>query len=81
MNMTEGFLIDALSYEGGITTASITGVTGSFNLVEGTATGLSDTGDGSLIRYPNGSDSNDASVDWSLTTITTPGAANQIPIP
>lgn len=32
----------------------------------------------SIIRYPNGADTDDDSVDWRNTTIVTPGAANQI---
>ncbi|MBK6938591.1 MAG: lamin tail domain-containing protein [Planctomycetes bacterium] len=71
-------LIDALSYEGSMTAVTITGVAGTFNLVEGTATTFSDSTPftNSMIRFPNGSDSNDASADWWLSALPSPGAAN-----
>lgn len=71
-------LLDALSYEGPITTATIEAQT--YNLVEGTAlpTSVADsnTAAGSLARIPNGSDTNDAATDWAFTATITPGAAN-----
>ena len=71
-------LHDALSYEGSITGAVIDGVT--HDLVEGTALAAdvadSNTVAGSLIRSPDGSDSNDAATDWAFTTTVTKGAAN-----
>jgi hypothetical protein len=71
-------LVDALSYEGAITSATIGGVT--FNLVEGTVLPAtvadSNAVDGSLIRNPNGADTNDAASDWAFTTTVTRGAAN-----
>jgi lamin tail-like protein len=71
-------LLDALSYEGGITAATIGGQT--YNLVEGTVLPAtvadSNTVDGSLIRNPNGKDSDDAASDWAFTTTVTRGAAN-----
>jgi parallel beta-helix repeat protein len=68
-------LIDALSYRG----ETISTEWGS--LVEGTATTrfdgqVSGGGNASLVRYPNGQDTDDASVDWTWTTDITPGAAN-----
>jgi len=73
-----GTLVDALSYEGAITNASIGGAT--FSLVEGTllpaTVADSNTVDGSLIRNPNGKDTNDAATDWAFTTTLTKGAAN-----
>jgi hypothetical protein len=73
-----GTLLDALSYEGAITAASIG--TSVYNLVEGTVlpTSVADsnTVTGSLIRFPDGSDTNDAATDWRFTTTVTPGAAN-----
>ena len=61
-------LVDALSYEGAITAATIGGQT--YNLVEGTALAAtiedSNTVVGSLIRNPNGKDTNDAAADWAL---------------
>jgi hypothetical protein len=71
-------LLDALSYEGGITAATIGGQT--YNLVEGTVlpTSVEDSNTvaGSLIRQPNGKDTNDAAADWAFTTTLTRGAAN-----
>ncbi len=71
-------LVDALSYEGAITAATIAGQ--SYNLVEGTALPAtvedSTTVAGSLIRNPNGKDTNDAASDWAFTTTVTRGAAN-----
>ncbi|WP_411278103.1 lamin tail domain-containing protein [Gaiella sp.] len=71
-------LLDALSYEGAITTATI-GTT-VFDLVEGTVLPVevadSNTVDGTLSRIPDGSDTDNAAADWSFTTTPTPGAAN-----
>jgi hypothetical protein len=71
-------LLDALSYEGAITAATIGGQT--YNLVEGTvlpaAVEDSNTVAGSLIRNPDGKDTNDAAADWAFTTTVTRGAAN-----
>jgi hypothetical protein len=70
--------LDALSYEGAITAATIEGTTS--NLVEGTAladtVADSNTVEASLIRNPNGKDTDDASADWAFTTTVTRGAAN-----
>jgi collagen triple helix repeat protein len=71
-------LLDALSYEGAITAATIGGQT--YTLVEGTvlpaAVEDSNTVAGSLIRNPDGKDTNDAAADWAFTTTVTRGAAN-----
>jgi Lamin Tail Domain len=71
-------LVDALSYEGAITSATIGGQT--YNLVEGTALAAavedSNTVAGSLIRNPNGKDTDDAASDWAFTTTVTREAAN-----
>jgi hypothetical protein len=71
-------LLDALSYEGAITAATIGGQT--YNLVEGTALAAtvadSNTVAASLIRNPNGTDTNDAANDWAFTTTVTREAAN-----
>jgi vibriolysin len=73
-------LVDALSYEGNITGAVLTGA-GTKSLVEGTALAASkadsNTVAQSLCRFPNGTDTNNASTDWSLRSMVTPGAANQ----
>jgi len=79
VNTNNNTLADALSYEGSITAAAITGL-GTVSLVEGTVLPLSvadsDTLVGSLCRQPNGSDTNDAAADWTFCTTSTPGAAN-----
>jgi hypothetical protein len=47
------------------------------NFVEGTPTPAADPGAvGSLVRIPNGSDTDDAATDWLFTTTPTPGTAN-----
>ena len=74
-----GVLVDALSYEGSITTVTISSV-GMVSLVEGTAlpAAIEDSGTapGSLCRLPDGADTNDAAADWAFTATSTPGAAN-----
>jgi hypothetical protein len=76
IDTASGTLLDAFSYEGEITTATISGQT--YSLVEGTAFAAADsnTVDGSLSRIPDGTDTNNASTDWAFTTVKTPGAAN-----
>ncbi len=73
-------VVDALSYGGPITAATITGFPSTVSLVEGTMLDATviDTNDNvySLIRDPNGSDSDDASTDWKLTSTITAGTAN-----
>jgi large repetitive protein len=73
-----GTPVDALSYEGEITNASIGGAI--FSLVEGTSLPASvadsNTIDGSLIRTPDGKDTDDAAADWAFTTTVTKGSAN-----
>jgi hypothetical protein len=73
-----GNLVDALSYEGEITSAQIGGSV--VSLVEGTALPAdvadSNTVAGSLIRNPDGRDTDDAASDWAFTTTLTRGAAN-----
>jgi vibriolysin len=72
--------VDAISYEGSIVAAIITGLTGTRSLVEGTALSASvadsNTVSGSLSRIPNGTDNNNASTDWTFSNTPTPGAAN-----
>ncbi len=69
-------LLDALSYEGEIRTATIDGA--SYDLVEGAATAAADSNadPGSLSRLPDGADTDDAATDWAFTATSTPGAAN-----
>jgi len=75
-----GKLVDALSYEGALTMVTATGVPGMVSLVEGTALPASvadsNTVQRSLARLPSGGDTNDASVDWNISSTPTPGAAN-----
>jgi hypothetical protein len=80
VNVSQGAVLDALSYEGAITAAVITGFPAPVSLVEGTmlpvATQDSNTAAGSLVRFPNGMDTNNAASDWNLTGTPTPGTAN-----
>ena len=73
-------LIDALSYEGSITMAQLTGFANPVSLVEGTplATTVADsnTTDGSLCRSPNGQDTDDANADWKFCAAPSAGTAN-----
>ncbi|MBN1770661.1 MAG: amidohydrolase family protein [Deltaproteobacteria bacterium] len=73
-----GTLVDALSYEGEMIAVTFTGVPGTFNLVEGTAATAQDNNSSpaSLIRLPDGADSNNALDDWRVTTTPTPGLPN-----
>ena len=76
-------MLDAFSYEGSITSATLAGETGTFNLVEGTPFTLGDTNTGtaSLARSPNGQDTGSAASDWAYVTTPTPGADNPAPPP
>lgn len=71
-------LVDALSYEGSLNGTTLEGCDGTHDLVEGTATTASDSNAvaGSLARLPDGSDTDNAAIDWAFTAILTPGAAN-----
>jgi len=78
VDTTKDTLLDALSYEGGIHTATIDAKV--IDLVEGTLLPIdvadSNTVEGTLARIPDGTDTNNAAGDWSFTTTATPGAAN-----
>jgi hypothetical protein len=80
VNTMAGTLVDALSYEGAIRMATVTGVAGPQSLVEGTVlpTSVADsnTAQGSFGRIPSGVDANNAATDWSFSTTPTPGADN-----
>ncbi len=80
INTATRAMIDAISYEGPMSAATITGVSGTVSLVEGTvlATSVADSNTvvGSLVRVPNGRDSDDAATDWTLSMRPTPGAEN-----
>ncbi|MBI4602016.1 MAG: lamin tail domain-containing protein [Planctomycetes bacterium] len=73
---TANAVIDALSYEGAITAAVISGAPGTFDLVSGAATPAADLGQGSLSRLPDGADTGDDATDWALSSVPTPGAPN-----
>ena len=78
IDTTTGDLLDALSYEGAITAAVIGSKT--YSLVEGTVLADtivdSNTVNGSLIRNPDGKDTDNAAADWAFTSTPTQGAAN-----
>ncbi len=77
IDTVQATVFDALSYEGSITAAVITGFAAPVTLVEGTATTALDNGAlGSLSRLPNGADTNNAATDWASTETPTPGSAN-----
>jgi cytosine/adenosine deaminase-related metal-dependent hydrolase len=73
-------LIDAFSYEGGITMAALPGFANPQTLVEGTMLPAnvadSNTTDGSLCRSPNGQDTDSAAADWKFCSAGTAGTAN-----
>ena len=79
INVVDKTLLDALSYGGALTMANVTGL-GVVSLVEGTALKAnvidSNMNVGSLIRFPNGNDKNDANTEWIFGKNPTPGAAN-----
>jgi hypothetical protein len=73
-------VVDAISYEGSITAATIGGFSMPISLVEGTAldsaVGDSNTVLKTLCRNPNGTDTDNAMVDWTLCNTRTVGIAN-----
>jgi hypothetical protein len=71
-------LIDAFCYGGPVLGAVFNGIPGTWDLVEGTATTVKDSNKDvlSLIRQPNGQDTDNASADWMTTSTLTPGAPN-----
>ena len=79
VNTTTMKLIDALSYEGEITSTTITNV-GTVSLVEGMAISAaivdSNAENASFSRLPNGYDGNNAATDWVLSKTLTPGLPN-----
>ncbi|MBA3501845.1 MAG: hypothetical protein H0T65_15875, partial [Deltaproteobacteria bacterium] len=69
-------LIDAVSYEGAMTSVSLAGFAAPVSLVEGTATTAADNAStASLCRRAN-QDTNSAAADWMMCATSTPGAAN-----
>lgn len=76
----ESVLLDALSYEGSITSVVIGNQT--FSLESGTPIVATDSPipllpTASLIRFPNAQDTGDDGADWTGTTLLTPGYANE----
>ena len=73
-------MIDALSYEGSITLAELTGFAAPVSLVENTALSTSvadsNTADGSLCRHPTGQDTDNANADWAFCATLSVGTAN-----
>lgn len=80
IDTTKLVLVDAFSYEGSVTMATLQGFAAPVSFVEGTplpnAVADSNTVLGSLCRIPNGIDFNDAAKDWRVCKTLTPGAAN-----
>ena len=74
-------LLDALSYEGSITNAQFDFIPGTYNLVEGSPATAQDSNSvtGSLIRFPDGTDTDQAAADWHFVATPSPGAANPMP--
>jgi len=69
-------LIDALSYEGAMTSVSLPGFAAPVSLVEGTATTAADTASTSSLCRRANQDTNTAAADWMVCPTSTPGAAN-----
>jgi hypothetical protein len=73
-------VLDALSYEGKVTAASIPDFAPPPSLVEGvelaTATADSSSSERTLCRSPNGSDTDQAATDWIICATPTPGTPN-----
>ena len=74
-------LLDALSYEGSITAAQFDFIRGTYNLVEGTAATAQDSNSvaGSLVRFPDGTDTDQADTDWQFVPTPSPGSSNPAP--
>ncbi len=75
-----GTMVDSLSYGGAVNGATLTGITGTFNLQEGAdaTTNLRDsnTAEGSLARIINGTDTDTNATDFKFVATPTPGAPN-----
>ena len=82
VDTSNNVVLDALAYTESatpkMTACTIIGLPYLANLVEGTPSTIadSDTVNASLIRSPNGAQTNDAAADWAFTLQPTPGAAN-----
>ena len=67
-------MIDILDYEGAMS-GTIVGV-GLTDLVDVAAAVMSDSGAGAMCRLPDGNDTDNASVDWNVCALGTPGLPN-----
>lgn len=70
-------LVDAVAYEGNLVAVPIDGQ--SFAMTEGPHGPLDidlGEGDASLVRFPDGNDTDDSRLDWALSWTPTPGARN-----
>ncbi|WP_035608328.1 lamin tail domain-containing protein [Haloferula sp. BvORR071] len=79
LNTSTQLAVDAFSYEGAITAATVAGTAGTYNLAEGTVlpASVADTNStGSLSRAPNGSETDNAAIDWTFSATPTPGGQN-----
>ena len=80
VNLVTHQVMDAFSYEGTISAGAINGFPGTYSFVEANplpaAVADSNTIAGSLIRYPNGADTQNSAGDWQFTTTPTPGTEN-----
>ncbi len=78
VDLSAGELLDSFAYEGSVTGVLILGV-GQVDLTEGSTFQGGDSNDPgplSLIRYPNGMDTDDSGADWVATSRVTPGSEN-----
>ena len=76
LRVADGVLLDALSYEGAVTAAVISGHV--YNLVEGAQTFHADSNTtvGALVRLPDGDDTDNSGADWRFSGTPTPGGPN-----
>jgi hypothetical protein len=78
VDTNKGVILDALSYEGSMTVVTLPGFEGGVSLVEGATANVEDSNTvmRSLVRLPNGYDTNNALADWAQSNSPTPGAPN-----
>ena len=69
-------LIDAVSYEGAMTAASLPGFAATVSLVEGTAMTAADSASTASICRRQNQDTNNAAADWATCATKTPGTSN-----
>lgn len=77
IEIATGRIRDFVAYAGTITSVAIEGLaTVTVPATNSTPIGDTDNVSGSLIRFPNGSDTDNSVVDWGFSRVPTPGAAN-----